>query len=134
MEKHILLRCFAPAFACPDQSCCPLLPSLSNFFPCHYLHTPVNGYGTFCRFHGQHAYGRQYNWTADMASFDANPKTKVSTVSWYAHSLLARYQGTQTWAMMMNSTTNFNSLWGLTLHDTGDEVHPRVKPRHCHSV
>ena len=60
-------------------------------------------------------------------------KTKVSTVSWYAYSLLAHYQGTQTWAIM-NSTTDFNSLWGLTLHDIGDEVYPRVKLHHCHSV
>lgn len=77
--------------------------------------------------------GDQYDWTPDLASFDAHPTIKVSTVSWYAHSLLAHYQGTQSWAIM-HSTADFNPLWGLALHDTGYEVHPSVKSRHCHSV
>ena len=58
------------------------------------LRTPVNGHVLSCRFHGQDAYGREFNWTPDVVSKAANPNTKVSTVSWCAHSLLARYQGT----------------------------------------
>ena len=61
------------------------------------------------------------------------PKTKVSTVSWYTHSLLARCQVTQTWAII-KSTTDLNLLRRLTMHDTVDDVHPKVEPRYCHSV